>query len=262
MKKWLSLSFLMLVLNACSQQPNVSETDKQQQTITDSTTLSEVDEHYQQYADRNLPSVSKGTVENGSLENGRIFPFSGANFHYFDTISYLANRGFVHEKVRDCVLATYKLLEKSAPGREFSIMECSNEHGGKIAPHRTHQCGLSVDFMSPLLKNGKPYTELDYLGGKHYLMNFDSDGRYEEDQTVSIDFELMAQHLLTLIAEAAKNGLTVKKIIWKMELQDELFATPSGKKLQQSGVYVTKNLSPLINSVHDDHYHVDFGVEK
>lgn len=262
MKKWLLLPFLVLVLNACSQQSNVSETDLKHQTSSDSTVLSEVDEHYQQYADAHLPSVSKGSVENGSLENGRIFPFSGTNYHYFDTTSYLANRGFVHEKVRDCVLAAYKQLEKSAPGREFGIMECSNEHGGKIAPHRTHQCGLSVDFMSPLRKNDQPYTDLDYLGGRHYLMNFDSDGRYEDDKSINIDFELMAQHLVTLIEEAKNNGLKVKKIIWKMELQDELFATPSGKKLQQSGVYVTKNLSPLINSVHDDHYHVDFEIVK
>lgn len=260
MKNLLSLSFLLLVLNACSQQPDVPVKPEQDDTTT-AATLSEVDAHFQEHNAAHLPSQSIGSVENGSLKNGRIFPFSGANFHYFDTTSYLANRCFVHEKVRDCVLSTYKSLEKSAPGRNFGIMECSNENGGKIAPHRTHQNGLSVDFMSPLLKNGQPYTELDDLGGKHYLMNFDNEGRYDENPEVRIDFELMAQHLLTLIDEAQKNGLKVKKIIWKMELQDELFATPSGKKLQQSGVYVTKNLSPLINSVHDDHYHVDFELQ-
>lgn len=260
MKNVLIPAFLLLFLHACSQQPETDKTTVPTDSLA-TEEISAVEAHYQQFATTNLPSQSKGSVDKGSLENGRIFPFSGTNYHYFDTTSYLANRGFVHEKVRDCVLSTYKQLETISPGSQFCIMECSNEHGGKIAPHRTHQNGLSVDFMSPLLKNGTLYTELDFLGARHYLMDFDAEGRYEENTEVSINFELMAQHLLTLIDEAGKHGLKVTKIIWKMELQDELFATPSGKKLQQSGVYVTKYLSPLINSVHDDHYHVDFGLK-
>ena len=236
MKQTISLILLLVTLIGCAQENNNPPTQEQQNSPSEQTKLSETEEHYRSFEQRTGESHSKGTVENGTLENGRIFPFSGENFHYFDTTSYLANRCFVHEKVRDCVLSTYKTLETTTPRREFGLMECSNEHGGKIAPHRTHQNGLSVDFMTPLLKNGQPYTELDYMGGQHYLMNFDSEGRYEEDPEVTIDFELMAQHLLILIEEARENGLSVKKIIWKMELQNELFATPSGKKLQQTVV--------------------------
>jgi penicillin-insensitive murein endopeptidase len=114
--------------------------------------------------------------------------------------------------------------------------------------------------MTPLLKDGKPYTGFDYTGAMHYLMDFDANGRYNEDPTVTIDFDAMAIHLLAVIEEAPKQGLQVEKIIWKMQLRDELFATENGKKLRAKGVYITTHLSPLINALHDDHYHVDFSV--
>jgi penicillin-insensitive murein endopeptidase len=166
----------------------------------------------------------------------------------------------VNRKVNDALLATYQKLETITPDRSYGIMECSNEHGGKISPHRTHQNGLSVDFMTPLVKDGKPYTEADFKGAPHYLMDFDANGRWTEDPTVSIDFETMARHLLTLMEAAKSHGLSIEKIIWKTELRDELFATTSGKELKSSGVYVTTKLEPLINSLHDDHYHVDFKI--
>jgi penicillin-insensitive murein DD-endopeptidase len=256
MKHTFPLLFILLI-TACSE-PATSMSQTQNTTNEPADSLSLVEKHYNTFNTNSANSISTGTVSNGSLKHGQLFPFSGANYHYFDTASYLSNRCFVHSSVKSCVLETYEKLEKTAPGRLFGIMECSNEHGGKIAPHRTHQNGLSVDFMTPLLKNGQPYTDLDFAGAQHYLMNFDADGRYENDPEVSIDFELMAQHLLTLIESAKTNGLTIEKVIWKMELRDELFATASGKKLQQSGVYVTTNLTPLINALHDDHYHVDF----
>jgi penicillin-insensitive murein endopeptidase len=139
-------------------------------------------------------------------------------------------------------------------------MECSNEDGGEIYPHRTHQNGLSVDFMSPLEKDGNPYYNLDTLGGTHYLLEFDDQGRYSADQTINIDFEVMAKHIWFLEQEARKNGLKISKIIIKKELKDDLFATEYGKKLKNSSIYFTQNLTPLINSLHDDHYHIDFEI--
>lgn len=256
MTKNLFLSILLL-LTACSESPKtIGQTAETAEEPVD--TLSEVEAHYRLKSTNTGASISSGTVGGGKLGNGYILPFSGRNFHYFDTTSYLHDRCFVNGKVKETLLATYGRLETEAPGRLFGIMECSNEHGGKIAPHRTHQNGLSVDFMSPLKKNGQPFTDLDFMGAPHYLMDFDANGIYEDDPEVSIDFELMAQHLLVLIEEAKKQGLKIEKIIWKTELRDELFATPSGKKLKATGVYVTPKLTPLINALHDDHYHVDF----
>jgi penicillin-insensitive murein endopeptidase len=71
-------------------------------------------------------------------------------------------------------------------------MECSNKEGGRIFPHRTHQNGLSVDFMIPLIKNGIPYYGLDNLGANHYLLDFNNNGEYLKDTSIKIDFNMVA----------------------------------------------------------------------
>lgn len=221
-----------------------------------------IQELYDRYKDINGKSVSLGTVSNGSLKNGRLFPFKGPNFIYFDSTSYLSKHAFSNEKVHRTVLATYQQFESTLPYFEFGLMECSNEHGGKIWPHRTHQNGLSVDFMSPLLKNGTSSEDFNTIGLPHYLMDFDENGVYTEDTTYSIDFNLIAKHLLELNQQARKNGLKIEKVILKIGLKDNLFATEYGRKLKASGIYFATNLSDLIDSLHDDHYHVDFSIMK
>lgn len=206
----------------------------------------------------NQPSQSVGTVSAGSLKNGKLMPYKGNNFAYFDSLSYVKGRAFVHDKVKKAVLATYSTLEQLHPNRMFYLMECSNKNGGKMFPHRTHQNGLSVDFMVPKIKNGKPCYDLDKTGADHYFLAFDKQGRYIEDTSISIDFNLLAQHILLLEKEARKKGIKIKKVIINTDLKDELFATEYGKKLKTSGIYIAQNLSPLINSLHDDHIHVDF----
>lgn len=205
-----------------------------------------------------LPSKSVGSVSNGSLINGKLLPFSGTNFRYFDTTSYLNKRAFVNDKLLKTIISCYNECEHVFPGHSFCLMECSNEKGGKIAPHHTHQNGLSIDFMTPLLKEGKPYYALDSLGAEHYLLEFDAEGKNSENKSIQIDFETVAHHLWILEQEARKNGLKISKVIWKLELKDELFATEYGKKLKSQNIYFAQNLTPIINSLHDDHYHVDF----
>lgn len=218
----------------------------------------EISEYYLKNKGDDAPSISQGTVSNGRLINGKLFPFYGPNYTYFDEKSYLAGRGFIHSSIRDIVLESYLQLEISQPNRHFYIMECANQHGGKIYPHRTHQNGTSVDFMMPKLQNGKPYTDLDQLGSDHYWLTFDDNGKYAKDPSIEIDFNLIAKHILLLNDKAKGLGYKVSKVIIKIEFKDELFATEYGKKLKESGIYVVRNLSPLINSLHDEHYHLDF----
>ena len=145
------------------------------------------------------------------------------------------------------------------PTRYFGVMECSNEHGGEMQPHKTHQNGLSVDFMMPLLKDDLPYYGLDSLGLMHYLLDFDHAGKYKKDPTVSVDFNLMARQILLLDFFAKKVGLKIFKVIVKIEFKDELFMTEYGKLLKASDIYVVQGLTPTINALHDDHFHIDFG---
>ena len=140
-------------------------------------------------------------------------------------------------------------------------MECSHQHGGKLYPHRTHQNGMSVDFMMPKLKDNKPYYGLDNLGAQHYMLTFDQNGKYSKDPSIEIDFNTIALHILELQSAAKKNGMSIAKVIIHTGIKDELFATEKGKILKQSEIYVVRNLSPLINSIHDDHFHIDFKMD-
>lgn len=138
-------------------------------------------------------------------------------------------------------------------------MECSESDGGKMWPHRTHQNGTSIDFGVPLIKSGKPYHLNHRFGIFHYLMAFDESGHYKLNKKVTIDFEAMGEHILTLEKQARKRGMYIKKVIFKINLKDDLFKTQSGKRIKQKGIYFAKVLPKTIDNVHDDHYHVDFG---
>ncbi len=217
-----------------------------------------IDQFIKKHPNNKQESASLGSVSNGSLKNGKLVPFYGSNYSYFDETSYLSGRAFLNGKVLTTVLNGYDELNIQKPGRSFKIMECSHEHGGKLWPHRTHQNGLSVDFMMPKIKDNNPYYGLDSIGTNHYWLTFNNKGQYEKDTSITIDFELIAQHILILQKQAKKNNLKISKVIIKVELKDELFEGEIGQKLKESGIYIVKSLSPSVNSLHDEHYHIDF----
>ncbi len=202
-----------------------------------------------------------GSVSKGKLYNSYLMPYSGKNFSYFSPMSYYAmGNAYVHSKLYHTLLSSYKVCEHTCPDIKFKLMECANKKGGKMLIHRTHQTGLSVDFMTPLIKNGKQKRLYDHMGLGHYLLEFDDRGRLSLDKNVTIDFETLAKHIISLDDAARKNGLYIKKVIWKIELKDELFATNTGKLLKKRGIYFAKALGPEINALHDDHYHIDFAL--
>ena len=122
-------------------------------------------------------STSIGTTESGSLENAYQIDYNTNNCRYFSPISfYLLGSGYVNAQLYNTLIQTYKACETACPNVDFRIMECSNKQGGKMPLHRTHRNGLSVDFMVPLLKNGKQNKFYDRLGLWHYLLQFDSSG--------------------------------------------------------------------------------------
>jgi penicillin-insensitive murein endopeptidase len=204
-------------------------------------------------------SKSTGSVRKGGLVNGRRFPYKGPNYKYFSPTSYvLFNRAWVHSKVLDISLEAYKNCAKFDAERKYLLMECSEKNGGKMWPHRTHQNGTSIDFGTPLLKNGKPYHFDHHYGIFHYAMKFDSEGKSPLNSKVKIDFETMAKHILELDKAARKRGMYVKKVIFKINLKDDFYRTPSGKKVKAQGIYFARSLPAQIDNLHDDHYHVDF----
>jgi len=209
----------------------------------------------------NGKSESIGSVSNGSLKNGRKFPFRGKNYCFFSPFSYsLLNRAWVHEKVLSSVIDAYKTCETTCPKRKFLMMECSRKHGGTMWPHKTHQNGTSIDFATPLLRKGKPFNFHHRYGLLHYAMKFDEDGNSARNKNVKIDFETMGKHLLALDQSARKHGMYIKKVIFKIDLKDDFFRSKAGKKIKRKGIYFAKSLPKVIDEQHDDHYHVDFGL--
>lgn len=243
--------FLFLILLSCDEFTTISA-----QKIL----VSETEKIYDSNSDSLKNSISKGVPGNGSLVNGKTFPYTGNNFHYFSKESYVKERAFLNHRVKALVLESYQDLQEQSPEQKFGIMECSKKNGGKISGHRTHQNGLSIDFMSQKNRNNQSYYGLDHIGAKHYLLAFNNQGELISDTSVKIDFEMMGQHILALHKKAKKHHLKVKKVILKKELKDDLYKNSSGTEIKKKEIYITMNLPSKINEAHDDHYHIDFEV--
>ena len=123
-------------------------------------------------------SESLGTVSNGQLVNGYKFPYKSQNFKYFSFFDYFfLGRCYIHSSIYKIVIDSYKELQIDYPEYTFKIMECSKRKGGRLFPHRTHQNGTSIDFMTPLKKGNKTIKRFDKIGMWRYLMKFDSEGK-------------------------------------------------------------------------------------
>jgi penicillin-insensitive murein DD-endopeptidase len=124
--------------------------------------------------------------------------------------------------------------------------------GGPFWPHRTHENGLSADFMAPVDDGSGtpqlfPTTPWTRFG---YDLEFDREGRVA---SYRINFEAIAQHLDALGKAAAVQKLTIERVIVAPEYASRLMATPTGRRLTSL---------PFMRGQawvrHDEHYHVDF----
>lgn len=208
-------------------------------------------------------SLSKGSHGKGSLENAYQVEFFAGNASYFSWISYyVMGNGYVNNRLYYTLLDAYTICEKTCPNISFKLMECSDQSGGKILLHNTHRNGLSVDFMTPLKRDGEQTALYDYLGLWHYLLQFDDKGILNFDKSTSIDFETMAKHILALDNASKKYGLAIKKVILKIELKDDFFRTKYGREVRRRGIYFARYLPESVNNMHDDHYHIDFKIAR
>ncbi len=199
-------------------------------------------------------SVASGSVGSGSLKYGKRVPLRGDNYTTYSFTCYLLGRTHAHDPVRQTVLDAYEICEETCPDMEFLLGEIGHKNGGRFLPHRTHRNGMSVDFMTPLTRKGKPasnsYFRYHLFNLWGYGRDFDSNGK---NGNLEIDFETTARHILALDQAAKKNGLRIKKIILAPELRRKMLKTPTGRKI----THLTYTKNPVVVR-HDDHYHVDF----
>lgn len=201
------------------------------------------------------PSICYGTTSNGRLEHGVQLPSSGENFVSYSKVAELAGRTYVHSTVREIMLDAYKSLHEQMPDKVFKYAETGFEEGGKFKPHKTHNNGLSVDFMVPVTdKEGMSVHLPTHLFNKFgYNIEFDKSGKYEEYQ---IDFEALSAHIVALHKAAKKHGVDLWRVIFDPKLQPYLFKSRYGQYLKKH-VRFSKKRSWVR---HDEHYHVDFAV--
>ncbi len=200
-------------------------------------------------------STCYGTTSNGRLDNGVQLPSEGRNYIGYSTVARLAGRTYVHSEVKDIILAAYDSLEKSMPQKVFKYAETGFEEGGPFKPHKTHQNGLSVDFMTPMISEDGvsehlPTHPFNKFG---YNIELDSSGNLEDLKT---DFVALAAHIVELDKEAKRRKYKLWRVIYDPKLQPYLFETEFGNYLR-ANVQFSKKRSWVR---HDEHYHVDFEI--
>ena len=200
-------------------------------------------------------SICYGTTSNGALKYGIKLPSSGDNYTSYSSLGNMLGRTYVHSEVQKIIVESYEKLETLVPSKVFKYAECGFEGGGKFRPHKTHQNGLSVDFMVPIIdKQGKslhlPTNSLNKFG---YNIEFDTRGKYGEYR---IDYEAMSAHIMMLHKTAIKNKQNLWRVIFDPKLQPNLFKTKYGKYLKKNIKFLKKRSWVR----HDEHYHVDFSV--
>jgi penicillin-insensitive murein DD-endopeptidase len=198
------------------------------------------------------PSISYGTPDSGSMENGKRLPTSGSNFRAYSRLGAALGRNSVNGKVRDVVVEAYVQLAKTHPDLRFVYGETGWPSGGSFKPHRTHENGMSVDFMVPVRKNGRITTLSTLPWHKFgYAIEFDSTGKAGD---VAIDFEAVAFHLAALDEAATAHGLAIHNVIFAPEFVPRLEQVPGAWRLIDRLPWFQG--TPWVR--HDEHYHVDF----
>ena len=202
-----------------------------------------------------VASTCYGTVARGRLEGGVQLPLEGANFLPYSRLGVQMGRTYVHAAVRDAVVDAYRALGTTARGRVFVYGETGKESGGEIKPHRTHQSGLSVDFMVPVADASGASVPLpgNVFNKFGYGLEFDAAGTAGD---LKIDFEALAEHLYQLQVAAKRRGMPIARVIFDPQLSRLLFKTKRGAELEKTLPFMKR--PAWIR--HDEHYHVDFAL--
>ena len=205
-------------------------------------------------------SVCHGIPSKGRIEHAAELPASGRNFRAYSVVGVSLGRTYTHALVADAITAAYAALAERTPAKTFVYGETGFARGGPFKPHRTHQNGLSVDFMVPVVDaKGRSVPLPTHAGNRYgYDIEFDADARYRIDakRSLRIDFEAIAGHLYALDRAGSSVGAPIERVIFEPAYLPKLFATTRG-------AYLRKHVAFTRGKVwwrHDEHYHVDFAV--
>lgn len=198
-------------------------------------------------------SVCYGRVGKGRLDNGVQLAQSGANFSAYSMVAAAAGRTYLHSVAAKSVIDAYARLAADSPATRYVYGETGLAAGGRFAPHRTHQNGLSIDFFVPVRDtSGKSVVLPTPVQSRFgYDIEFDARGKYLQYQ---IDFPALAEHLYQLHLATRANGAGIDRVIIDTAFLPQLFGTPRGTWLKLNMPFMMGK--PWVR--HDEHYHVDF----
>ena len=204
---------------------------------------------------RAADSVCHGTPAKGRIEHAVQLPASGRNFRAYSTVGVSLGRTYAHAHVANAITAAYAALARRTPAKTFVYGETGFAKGGPFKPHKTHQNGLSVDFMVPVVDaKGRSVPLPGNAGNRYgYDIEFDVDARYRD---LRIDFEALGEHLYALDHTGRRSGARIGRVIFEPAYLSKLFATTRGAYLQRH-IEFTRG---KVWWRHDEHYHVDFIV--
>jgi penicillin-insensitive murein endopeptidase len=195
-----------------------------------------------------------GSTAAGRLEGGVSLPLSGANFSAYSVAGWTIGRTHVHATVRNILLDAYAALARSAPEKVFVYGETGWKRGGPFKPHKTHQNGLSVDLMVPVLLDGRSVPLPGGLFNRYgYDLEFDQAGRSGRHV---IDFAALAELIHQVNLAAAARGVGITRVIFDVPLQRHLWTTPRGAELERKVTFSTRPAWVR----HDEHIHIDFAI--
>ena len=197
-----------------------------------------------------------GSTSNGRLVGGVQLPNTGKNFESYNWIGSILGRTYVHSKVKQVIVDSYHRIKTISPNKVYKYAETGFKNGGVFKPHKTHQNGLSVDFMVPVLnpENKSVHLPTNVTNKFGYEIEFNDKGVFKEYR---IDYESMAAHIVELHKNAIKNGFDIWRVIFDPKLQPFLFKTKYKEYLKSNIQFSTKPAWVR----HDEHYHVDFDIE-
>ena len=200
-------------------------------------------------------SICYGTTSKGKLEQGCKLPYSGDNFTAYSRLGSTLGRTYVHCKVSKVILAAYEELKLQYPDKIFVYGETGWASGGSFKPHKTHQNGLSADFMVPVVDRSGRSIRLPTNAFNKYGYDVDFDGQGHNGE-IAIDFEAVAAHILAIKHAADANHVKIWRVIFDPKLQPFLHTTKAWPALKGQ-VKFSERRSWVR---HDDHYHIDFQV--
>jgi penicillin-insensitive murein endopeptidase len=202
-------------------------------------------------------SICFGTTANGRLEKGEAMPRSGPNFKTYSEIGWVAGRTYVHSKVKKAIIKSYQDLEVIEPQKKFVYGETGWKNGGKFKPHKTHQNGLSVDLMVPVVERDSrqsvflPTSAFNKWG---YDIEFDKNGHYQD---LAIDFEVLARLIEKIHKASLEEDIGIDRVIIDPLFIAKLHSTSLGDFMGKNIKIPTKKSWVR----HDEHIHIDFQIK-